>query len=787
MSVARLSTLPSVPLLLLGALSTGAACHKDDPPAAAVDTGGSDDAGEDTYVPKPTPVPVVPTLIGTGGFAYRFGSAFAGATAPNGLCKVGPDTKGPWGTVNFLHYTGYWYGDDTIQGFSHLHLSGTGATDYGVVTLMPTDTAVTAAMTKPAGYESKFGKPSETGSPGYYAVTLDRGSIRAELTATTHAAHHRYTWPAGSKAGHVLLDLDHHLSGGTVKDAELTASPSEQTVRGRLRHVGGMSGGFGGYDVFFTLRTKAPWTKAQTWSGGAAPAEGTSAKGTGVGLALDFDLGTDAAVEVALAVSLVSQKGADDALVKELPTFAFEATRAQTATAWQGLLDRVKVTATDKAQADMITAAVYHAFLMPSTTEDVDRTYVFGGKTQKSDDFTFVNDLSLWDTYRNLNPLYTLIAPERARDVVRSLHEMAKILGYFPKWPLATGEAGTMVGAGAEVVLADAYIKGIRDWDAAGAYAILRAAAMDATPPAGGRGGRDRVEEWMKYGYLLSTRDGSVSRSIEMAQDDVALGALAAALGKTDDATALAARSKGWRKLFDKETGNLWPKDASGAFVGDRSDETGFGKAFVEANAVQTTFGAFWDEGAYVELFGSRAKAVQKLEALFVNGKAEWDALDITDPIRSAGMRPYYWAGNEPDVHVGYLFSLLGRPDLAQKWLRWAAEAFYGPGADGLPGNDDGGSMSAWYLFTAFGFYPIAGTDLYVIGVPLVPRAEITVSGGTFVVEAPGVSKDAAYIQSVTLNGAPLGKPSFRHADLRAGGRLVFTMGPNPSGWARVD
>lgn len=771
------------PLLALVLL---AACQKDEPAAPPTDTGVEDTGGEDTNVPKPTPVPVVPTLIGTGGFAYRFGSAFAGATAPNGLCKVGPDTKGPWGTVNFLHYTGYWYGDDTIQGFSHLHLSGTGATDYGVLTFMPTDAAITAAGTKPAGYESKFGKPSETGSPGYYAVTLDRGSIRAELTATTHAAHHRYTWPKAATAGHVVVDLDHHLSGGTVKDAEVTLTAADHTFRGRLRHVGGMSGGFGGYDVFFSARAKNAWTKASVWADGAAPAEGTTAKGTGVGLAFDFDLDADKNVELVVGISLVSQKGADDNLAAEIASFDFEGTKGKTATAWKGLLDRVKVTTTDKLQADMITAAVYHSFLMPSVTEDVDRTYVFGGKTQKSDDFTFVNDLSLWDTYRNLNPLYTLIAPTRARDVVRSLHEMAKVIGFFPKWPLATGEAGTMVGSSAEVVLADAYLKGIRDWDAAGAYTLMRAAAMDATPPPGGRGGRDRVEEWMKYGYLLSTRDGSVSRSIEHAQDDFALGNFANALGKADDGKALLERSKGWRKLFDKETGNLWPKDASGAFSGDRSDETFFGKGYVEANAVQTTFGAFWDADAYVDLFGDRAKAVAKLEALFVNGKIEWDALDLGDTLRSAGMRPYYWAGNEPDVHAGYLFSLLGRPDLAQKWLRWAAEAFYGPGADGLPGNDDGGSMSAWYLFTALGFYPIAGGDQYVVGVPLLPHAELAVAGGTFTIDAAGVSKDKAYIQSVTLNGAPLDKPVFRHADLKAGGSLVFTMGAAPSSWGRV-
>jgi predicted alpha-1,2-mannosidase len=752
------------------------------PPIDVVDM--DPDAGVPPVV-KPPQVPVSPLFIGTGGFAYAFGSAFPGAAAPQGLAKVGPDTLGPWGTIGFLHFSGYWYGDDTIQGFSHLHLQGTGATDYGILSVMPSD-GFDASRTTRDGYGSTFAKKSESAAPGLYAVTLDRGNIHAELTATPHGAHHRYTYPAGAASAHLIVDLGHHLESGSVNGIDFTLDPAKHAVTGKLHSMGGMSKGFGGYDLFFAGRTRAPWKESQVWSKGVAPAAGTTATGEDAGFDLLFDPAIGP-VELQIGISLVSVAEATANLDAELPAWDFDATAKQTAAAWEALTGRVKVTGGTAPQRDQMSAALYHAFLMPTVMSDVDGGYLgMDGQLHTATGFRYVTDMSLWDTYRTLHPLYALIAPVEALDSVKSLHEKARQGGFFPKWPIATGEAGTMIGASAEIVVAEAWLKGIKGFDAEGAYQILRAAAMDPVAPKGGRGGRDQVEDYMSLGYVPATVGGSVSRSTEFACDDLALADLAAGLGHAEDAAALRKRSTGYQALFDPATGFLWAKNADGTFASTvHDDPTAFQEEFTEANAWQSLWLVQRDAAGIATLLGGREKAVEKLSQLFDLTKADWDALDTSDPLKSAGQRPYYWAGNEGDMHAAYLFAAFGRPDLTQKWVAWARENLFGPGAEGLPGNDDGGTMSAWYIWSSLGFYPIAGSDRYVVGTPLFPHAEIAVAGGTFTVEADGASADHIYVQSVELDGKPLTKPELVHGDLKAGGSLHFKMGKEPSDWGK--
>lgn len=754
-------------------------------PKPTSDAGTGDDAGPPPITKKP-PTPVPPLFIGTGGFGYNAGSAFPGAAAPAGLAKVGPDTKGPWGTVSFLHFSGYWYGDDTIRGFSHLHLHGTGATDYGVLAVMPSD-GFDASRTTAGGYESPFQKKSESANPGHYAVTLDRGNIAVDLTATPHAAHHRYTYPPGAAAANVIFDLDHHLDGGTISDASVTLLPAEQRISGKLHSIGGMSGGFGGYDVFFEIRAAKAWTDSQVWSNGAAPAQGTSATGTGVGFELAFDPAEP--IEIAVGLSLVSADAAAANLAAEIPApSTFEDTKKKTADTWTALIDRVQVTGGTPAQRDTMTAALYHAFLMPTVMSDVDGSYVaMDGQIRVADGYHYVSDMSLWDTYRTLHPFYDLVAHEYARDAVRSLHEQAIAGGFFPKWPIATGESGTMIGASAEIVVADAYIKGVTDFDAEGAYSILRAAAMDSIAPPGGRGGRNHVESYMTFGYVPAPTGGSVSLTTEYACEDFALGDLAAALGHDADAAALHARALGYRKLFDPETGFLWAKNEDGTFATYHVDPTLFADEFVEGNAWQGLWMVARDADGLAALFGGRAAAVAKLEELFAKTKEDWDLFDPEDTLKSAGPRPYFWAGNEPDINAPYLFAQLGRPDLTQQWVSWVRDNVFGPGAEGLPGNDDGGTLSTWWAFSALGFYPIAGSDRYIVGTPLFTHAELAVPGGTFTIDAPGASSESVYVQSAKLNGAPLDVAELTHADLAAGGKLEFVMGAKPSQWGKKD
>jgi predicted alpha-1,2-mannosidase len=766
-------------LSVLAALAIAACSSNSSTPAP-------DLTQDDSTATRPEAAPVSPLYVGTGGFAYGFGSAFAGAAWPHGMVKAGPDTSGPWGTVNFLHYSGYWYGDDTILGFSHMHLHGTGATDYGILGIMPTDTWDSSRTTSD-GYKSKFDKSAEKPAPGLYTVTLATG-IKVEIAASAHGAQHRYTYPPSATAAHVIVDLDHHLSG-SIKDAALDVDPASRSIRGSFRSVGNMSGGFGGEMIYFFLRSKQSFGSNLVWSEGNAPAAGSHAAGTKVGAELEFDLTqSHAPIELQVGLSFVSVEAARKNLDAELPAFSFDGASAAVADAWKKETQVITFQGGTPAQHAMLDAALYHTHLMPTVVSDADGTYVgLDGKVAKAD-FRYCSDMSLWDTYRTLHPLYDLASPDRARDSVKSLVAMAKASGYFPRWPIGTGEAGTMIGASAEVVLADAYLKGIKDFDAEGAYQLMRAAAMGAAEPKGGRGGREHVADYMHLGYVPVSDGAAVSLTLEYGQDDVALGQLAQALGHADDATALTQRAQGYKMLFDPESGFLWGKNADGTWTvtrgGDATSETA---EFTEANAWQSVWGPWFDFDGFAQMLGGNDKLVMKLEDFFVRSKADYDAVNWSAPLSSGGLRKYYRGENEADLQAIYLFAMAGRPELTQKWLRWSEHQIYGAGVDGIPGNDDGGTMSSWLIFGALGFYPIPGTDKYVVGAPMFPHAEIHLASGTFTIDAPQVSDANLYVQAVELNGAPLTRAMLHHADLHAGGSLVFHMGPTPSAWGHGD
>jgi predicted alpha-1,2-mannosidase len=754
-------------LFLLALAWPLAGCSRSASSSAESPDGGDDGGdGSTSMAPtRPAEAPLAPALIGSGGFGFAVGSAFPGAAAVQGLAKVGPDTSGSWGTINFLHCSGYWYGDDTIQGFSHMHVHGTGVPDYGVLGFMPVPT-FGAAQTTMTGYQSKFDKSTESAGPGLYSVTLTNGAIKVESTATTHAAHHRFTYPSGSTTAHVVLDLDHHIASGTVSTETVVLDPVAYTVTGSLRSIGGLSGGFGGTMIYFVAKPQRAWSNAVVWSAGAAPAAGTTAQGTGVGLDLDFDLTANPApVELQVGLSLTSTDEAAANLASEMPAFAFDTEAAATAAAWQKATSVVTVQGGTAVQQAMMQGALYHLFLMPTVQSDVDGSYVgLDGKVAQATGWHYVSDLSLWDTYRTLQPLYDLMAQERATDTVQSLLAMAQASGAFPKWPIGDGESGTMIGASAEVVVADAYVKGVPGFDAEAAYEILAAAALGATEPTGGRGGRNNVVPYMH---------------------DWALSQLAAGLGHAADAATLQTRSHSWQKLFDPATGYLWSKNADGSWATTHGDPTIQTGDFVEANAAQSLWGDWYDVDGLATVLGGKDTLVSTLESFFEQGKADYDTINWTEPLSVGVTRKWYWGGNEPDIHSPYLFALAGHPELTQKWLPWIEGEVFSAGADGLPGNDDGGTMSAWLVFSMVGFYPVPGTDQYVIGAPAFTQAAISVPGGTFTMTAPDASPDNVYVVGVTLNGAPLTTPLIHQADLRPGGTLVFQMGPTPTTWGQ--
>lgn len=717
--------------------------------------------------------------IGSGGFGYANGSAFPGAAAPFGLAKVGPDTRGTdFDTISFLHYSGYWAEDDYVQGFSHLHLHGTGATDYGILGMMPVDT-FDASRTTQKGYESHFAKSSEAASPGYYAVTLDRGNIRAEMTATTHGAHHRYTYPSGTTQGHVVFDLAHHINDGAVKHGEFTLDAENRRITGMLHHDGGMSDGFGGYDLYFDIVTRSVWAKAAVFADGSAPVEGTTATGEQVGFALSFDMTNGAPIEFQVGISLVSAEGAEKNRRQELPVWDFDQTHENTANSWLDLLNRMKIWGGTEAQRRMFYSALYRCFLMPSASSDVDGQYRYGGQLQAANGFTFLTDQSLWDTYRTLTPMYALIAREASRDTVQSLHAMAKISGFFPKWPIATGEAGTMLGSSADVVVADAYLKGVQDFDAEGAYSILRAAALDDTDPSGGRGGRQFAVAYNSLGYVPANFGRSVSHTLEFGHDDLAMANFARALGKTADAAIFDEHAKNYRNLFDPTTGFVRARDDQGEFVEKNYNPYMMSDHYAEANGWHSLW-AQHDIPGLAELLGGQRPFVDKLTQFFEEGVMDLEERPIEDRFASGAPRNSYWHSNEPCIHAAYAFAQVGRADLTQKYARWAADTHYNDQPWGLPGNDDGGTMSAWYLFTAAGIYPIPGTTRYILGTPYFPRMEIKVAQGTLVILANGVSATNIYVNAVRWNDQALDKPEISHDEIVHGGTLVFEMSSKP-------
>lgn len=746
------------------------------------------------------PAAMADPRMGSGGYGFAYGASFPGATAPNGMMRIGPDTLGLYTPLGFLAFSGYWAGDETVVAFSHMHLSGTGAHDYGVLGVLPIP-AFDPSKKRADDYASHFEKSSEKAEPGYYALTMDNGPVKAEMTADIHSAHERYTFPAGATTGTLLIDLDHHVKGPTVPSGTLTLSAADKTVVGELQTSGGMSGGF---HLYFAMKFRKGWTSAKVFDGTAAPAVADTISGAGVGAALEFDTSDSAPIEMQIGLSLISLDGAKANLAAEMTGWDFDATRAATRAKWNDRLKVLTVTAPDDARTkrnlEMFYSSLHHLYVMPGTYSDVDGTYRYYGTTEKAQGFRFVTDLSLWDTYRTANPLYNLIAPDLALDIVQSLYTMARITGHYPKWPLATSDSGSMLGAGADIVLADAYTKGIRGFDAEAAFAILRGAAMDVTLPSGqDRGGRNAgADDYLAHGYVLAGNGASVSLTCEYSQDDFALAQFARALGKTADADALTLRSQGYRNLYDPTSGFLREHTVDGQVPAKAFNPSDFfDEQYVESDAYQSQFCVQHDVEGFAALWGGKDKFVAGLSDLFGKTKVERENAEAvaamatpSDDLNFFAINnppSYYFGGNEPDVHYAYLFAQAGRPDLTQQWVPWVRDHYFAPTPAGLSGNDDGGTMSSWFIFSALGIYPVPGSDLYIVGTPLFPKVEMTVGTGTFTFVANNVSEKNIYIQSVKLNGQPLTTPKIHHADLKAGGSLTFEMGSQPGTWGRAN
>lgn len=738
----------------------------DDDDAGDDDTAGDDDddTAEDCQA-----LDCVDVFIGSGGTLFGIGQNNPAATLPAGFAKVGPDTSQAGLTIGPYHCSGYYYPDNHIRMFSHVHIFGMGAPDYGGIGMMPITWPIGDKVTEET-YRQTLDHDSETASPGYYAVTLPESGVRAEMTTALWTAYHRQTFP-DTEIKTIVFDMEHMgaNSHGTT-DAWLNIDPENSEVNGFAVLQGSLSGRTGGTPVYFVTKFQTPFAEYGIYQDTIAQQGETAGVGEELGGWVTWTAKGSEVIEFKIGLSVQSLNKARANLEAEIPGWDLEEVKTAAEDAWKPLLDKVIVTGGSSEEREKFYTALYHVFIHPTSFTETDGTYLgFDRQSHLADGFIYYTDFSLWDTFRTVHPLLDLIAPDMQSDMLASMTRMYIEGGGIPKWAIGAGYGGSMIGTSADPVFAGSYLKGIRGFDIEKAYEGLRAHAVGPFSPAG-RGG---IEDYLNLGYVAADHHGgSVSRTLEFCYDDFALSRLADALGKDEDAAMFFEHSQYYRNLFNPATGFLQGRNADGSWK--MLIPLWPHDYYTEGNAWHYLFYVPHDPYGLAELFGGWEATLAKLDEFFVN------ATRITSN-SLPGL--WYFHGNEPDIHASYMYSMYNRPDKTAYWVNWIRQTRYGTGPDGLVGNDDLGTLSAWYVMSALGIFSIAGDDLYVIGSPVFEKAEVDMGGKTLTIIAENVSPENIYVQWVNLNGEPLTKPYFRHADIAGGGELYFLMGPSPSGW----
>lgn len=731
----------------------------------------------------------VDPFIGTGGG----GHTYPGATVPFGMVQLSPDTDIKPFKHSYTWAAGYRYEDKTILGFSHTHFSGTGHSDLGDVLLMPISGDVRLDPGDPekpqSGYRSRFSHDTEVAQPGYYAVTLDDYGVRAELTATRRLGMHRYTYPA-DKPAHVLIDLRSSIYDypGKILWSRLRLRP-DGTITG-FRETRGWAPG---RQLYFAIRFSQGLSghslenleEKPAYKGFPPPAAdqpGARALVEGRGLVGVFDFGAlKVPLVVKVALSPVSEDGAIANLDREVPAFDFDAVRTAARKSWTKALSVFDVDASPPMKKSFYTA-LYHAMLAPTLWMDADGRYRGpDNAVHQAKGFDFYSTFSLWDTFRAEHPLLTLIQPaRRTNDIVRSLvaFQEASAYGMLPVWSFAGLETWCMIGYHAVAVIADAYVKGIRGFSADAALKAMVATATTRT-----YGGLD---DYMARGYVAIDRTPeAASKTLEYAFDDWTIARMARAMKRNDVADRFEQRAQNWRNVFDPKTGFVRARLSDGGFHEPFDPAAvGYGTDYTEGNGWQYSWYEPHDIGGLIASLGGDAKLIEKVDAVFdskVDPKEFANVEDIT------GLIGYYAHGNEPSHHIAYLYDYAGAPWKTQARLKQIMDTQYAPTPEGLVGNDDCGQMSAWFIFTALGFYPVApASNQYVIGRPFVARATLSLPNGRrFAVVADNLSDSNAYVGAVSLNGKPLTRSYITHQEILKGGTLRFTMQATPNkDWA---
>jgi predicted alpha-1,2-mannosidase len=727
------------------------------------------------------PLKLVDPMIGTG----PEGHTFPGATAPFGMVQLSPDTQIRPFKQSYKWAAGYRYEDKTILGFSHTHFSGAGHSDLGDVLLTPiSGDNVPLEPGDPegggAGYRSRFSHESERAGPGYYAVTLEDAHVRVELTASERVGVHRYTFAADAKR-HLLLDLRSSIYNypGKVLWSRLRVR-EDGTVTG-MRETRGWAPG---RQLYFAIRFSSAMSGHALYNReedpppyrgfktpGTTPQDTQSVEGRGLEGVFDFASSVEPLI-VKVALSPVSEENAIANMDAEVPGFDFDGVHGATQKLWRRELGRVEFHASPAMEKSLYTA-LYHALLAPSTSMDVNGEYRGpDNQVHHAEGFRFVSSLSLWDTYRAEQPLMTLIEPEqRTNDLVRSLiaSREESPFGILPVWQFAGLETWCMIGYHAVPIIADAYMKGIRGYDTKAALDAMVASATYA--PYGNLGA------YMKLGYVPVDNDSeAASKTMEYAFDDWTIAQMAKATGNDAVAVNFSKRAGFWRNNFNMADGFVEPRLASGEYRKPFDPaKAGAASGFTEGNAWQYSWYQPQDEQGLIELLGGKGKLTAKLDAMFDQKVDPSKYADVED---ISGMIGQYIHGNEPSHHLPYLYMYAGAPLRTQARLKQIVDSQYKPTPDGLVGNDDLGQMSAWLVFTALGFYPVApASNQYVLGRPFVDKAMIHLPNGrSLTVSSAGMNEAQTFLKDVLLNGKSLDRSYVTHEELMQGGDLRFVF-----------
>lgn len=688
------------------------------------------------------------------------GHTFPGATYPLGFMQPGPET----GNFSWDYCSGYFYDDEKINGFSQNRLNGTGIVDFGDLLLQP------FSGEKREDLSSTFNKSTEVATPGYYSVVLTDNDVKVEVTTAPHVAFHRYTFNADKTAG-LLADFQ---SGLVWSKDRISTHVLENVVNFESDYI------ITGYTrrrewtertYYFVIEFDKPIVSKELL-------EQRDPREKAPRYILNFDLGNDSVLNTKVAMSTTGIEGAKSNLAAEGKERSFDDVYKDAKKEWNRYLSKVSIEGTDEDKTNFYTA-LYHLYIQPNNIADVDGKYVGpNGKISQSPTGKFYSTLSQWDTFRAAFPMYTILSPEIINDLVNNMLEFSEQKGHLPIWALMGQETFTMIGNHSIPMVVDAYLKGFEGFDAERAYSEIKKSLTEGKHKNAG------WEEYDKYGYYPYDlfKVESVSRSLESGFDDYCAAIMAKKLGKTEDYEFFMNRSGFYKNHYDNETKSMRPKDSKGEWLTPFDPyrlahaDSNIGGHYTEGNALQYTWHVLQDIPGLIELLGGKEEAGKVLDFLFTTEQESTGTLsDVT------GLIGQYAHGNEPSHHIAYIYMYLDRPEDTQRLIRQICNDFYQNKPDGLIGNDDCGQMSAWYMFSAMGFYPVNPVSgELVFGAPQLPKTTLNLDNGkTFTIDAINLSEENMYIEKIELNGSIYTEKFITYDDIMNGGELTFYMTSN--------